>query len=136
MFSGAIVRQAAHTNNHLAVPRQKVLRLVVASWKRGALIGNAARKKVKGTLTAGNVDEVLASGLVHFNVALANVVLVPLERHVAMLGRHEAHESLAVPPALGAQTQRHSAPVGWRHDVGNERVRHCEIVGRQHGVAH
>ena len=55
-------------------------------------------------------DEILTRGLVDLDVALADVVLVPLERHVPVFLVHESHQSLAVAPALRAQTQCHAAP--------------------------
>lgn len=62
-------------------------------------------------LTAGNVDEVLAGCLVHLDVAVADVVLVPLECHVAVLGCDKANQCFAVPATLGAETQCHTTSV-------------------------
>ena len=59
------------------------------------------------TPTSGDVDEVLARCLVDLDVAGADVVLVPPERHVAVGGRLEQHQRLAVPPPLRRQAERH-----------------------------
>ena len=59
-------------------------------------------------LTAGNVDEVLSGCLVHFDVSVADVVLVSFECHVAVLGGDKANQCFAVPTSLWAETQCHT----------------------------
>ena len=61
-------------------------------------------------LTSGDVDEVLAGGLVDLDVAVADVVLVPLQRHLAVHRVLEEHQGLAIAATLGAQTQSHATP--------------------------
>jgi len=61
-------------------------------------------------LTSSDVEEVLASSLVHFNVSLADVVLVAPDGQVAHFLLGKAHERLAIPPALGAETQCYATP--------------------------
>ena len=61
-------------------------------------------------LTSCDVDEVLAGGLVHLDVPVADVVLVPLQRHLPVHRVLEEHEGLPVAPALRAQAQGNAAP--------------------------
>lgn len=59
--------------------------------------------------TSGHVDEVAPGALVHLDVAQLDVVLVALERELAVLAALETHDRLAVPLALLRQAQRHAA---------------------------
>ena len=54
-------------------------------------------------LTSRDVDEVLPRGPVDLDVPVSDVVLVPLQRHLAVRGILEEHERLAVSAALGAE---------------------------------
>ena len=86
-------------------------------------------------LTSGNIDEVLSGGLVDLNVAIRDVMFVPLERHVAVLLTDEPHQRFPVPPALLAETQRHAAPAAVRGRVrvaAKVRLRRAGRAG-QHG---
>ena len=67
-------------------------------------------KHLDSRLTSGDVDEVLAGGLVHLDVPVADVVLVPLQRHLPVHRILEEHQGLPVAPALGAQAQGNAAP--------------------------
>ena len=67
-------------------------------------------KLKKKKITASDVDEVLPGGFVDLYVSVPDVMLVPLERHLAVGGVLEEHERLAVAPALRAQAEGHAAP--------------------------
>lgn len=81
MFSCAIVGKATHPNDDLSALGEERLRL----------IGR----------TTGHRQEVIARCTVHLNVPVADVVLVALQSHVAVLLRHETHQGFAVPSSLG-----------------------------------
>jgi hypothetical protein len=62
------------------------------------------------TLPSGHREEVLARGPVDLDVPLADVVLVPLQRHVSVLLTLELDQRLPVPSSLWRQTQSYAAP--------------------------
>ena len=59
-------------------------------------------------LTSCDADEVLPGGFVHLDVPVADVVLVPPERHIPVGHALQQHQSLAITPALRRQAQRHA----------------------------
>lgn len=66
--------------------------------------------------TASDSDKVLATCLVHLDVAADNVVFVPLECHVSVLLADESNECFAVTPAHLTQAQRYATSVDGRID--------------------
>lgn len=72
---------------------------------------------IGGTACYG--QEILTRGTIHLNVAGANVMLVTLQRHVAMLLRDEAYQGFTVAPSQRRQAQSDSASV----EGGRERER-------------
>ena len=91
--------------------------------------------------TSGHVDKVVARRLVDFNVSGTDVVLVPLECHVAVFGRNESDERLAVSSTLSAEAECNSSPVviltillllvRTRH---HKIMRWMVVTGRQHHI--
>jgi hypothetical protein len=52
-------------------------------------------------LTSCHIDEILTRCLVYFNVTITNVVLMPLECHIAVFLVDESDKSFTVPATLG-----------------------------------
>ena len=77
---------------------------MLSKWQNINLLGFEFK------LTARDPDEVLSRCLVHLDVPVADVVLVPPEGHVAVGGALEQDQGLAVATALGGEAQRHAAP--------------------------
>jgi hypothetical protein len=62
--------------------------------------------------TSSHTDEVFSRGFVDFNVSVTDVMLVPLDGHVAVGRVLEEDQGLAVASTLVAQAQGNSAPKG------------------------
>ena len=61
-------------------------------------------------LTSCYTYKIISRRLVHLDVPVADVVFVPLERHLAVHRVLEEHQGLAIAATLGAQTQSHATP--------------------------
>ena len=79
--------------------------------------------------TSGDIDKVVSRGLLDFDVALTNVVLVTFERHVAVFSRDESDQRLSVPSALSAEAKCDASPIMMMMNV---RSWHQIVTSRQH----
>ncbi len=61
-------------------------------------------------LTSSNIDKIFAGSFVHFNVSLAQVMLVLPQRHIPVFFAFKTYQSFTIPPALLTETQRYAAP--------------------------
>lgn len=71
LFCCAEIRQTTHTNDNLCTFGQQRL----------GLIG----------CTAGHINEIFASGSVHFDVTIADVMFVPFQCHISMFLGHKTN---------------------------------------------
>lgn len=90
LFRDAIVRQTSHSHNYLSSPREESVSLA--------------------TRSSSDANELFAGRFVHFDVTRADVMLMPLQRHVFVFFAHESHQRLAVTSALVTQTQGYATP--------------------------
>lgn len=65
-------------------------------------------------LTSCDVHEIFASGFVHFDVAIADVVFMPLERHVSVFLINKSNKCFAVPSTLRTQAKGNATSVKTR----------------------